>query len=157
MSCHVRLAGATANLVLRAVLPIDEKRRPAAKADRQSRNAPRLAPAEIKALPRAVQEPNLIEVTRPLRGLHLLLRSARLYERQHPRLLQSLDGAYESIRAVAESLNGFEVRVERSGLVVPKVSDSPLPDGRGDLYELAKDLQRAAINNLVFAQKFHVG
>ena len=41
----------------------------------------------------------------------------------------SLDGAYESLRVVAETLNGFELYVERSGLLVPKVSDAPLPDG----------------------------
>jgi hypothetical protein len=54
-------------------------------------------------------------------------------------------------------MNGLEIRVERSGLVVPKLSEAPLPDARGDLYDLAKDLQRAGIYNLVFAPKFHVG
>ena len=85
------------------------------------------------------------------------MRSARLYDRQHPRLLQSLDGAYESLRSIVANTNGLGIRVERSGLVAPKLNEAPLPDARGDLYALAKDLQRAGIYNLVFAPKFHVG
>src|SRR5258708_26510134 len=102
-------------------------------------------------------EPILIDAVRALRELHLLLRSARRYERHHPRMLQSLDRAYESLRAVVGAANGLEIRVERSGLVAPKLSDAPLPDVRGDLYDLAADLHRAGIHNLVFAPKFHVG
>src|SRR5260370_6419676 len=98
-----------------------------------------------------------MDAIRALRELHLPLRPARLYERQHPRVLQSLDRAYESLRAVVGSANGLEIRVERSGLVAPKLSDAPLPDVRGDVYDLAADLHRAGILNLVFAPKFHVG
>jgi len=98
-----------------------------------------------------------VDAIRSLRELHLLLRSARLYERQHPRALQSLDRAYESLRAVAGAANGLEIHVERSGLVAPKLSDAPLPDVRGDLCNLAIDLHRAGIHNLAFAAKFHVG
>jgi hypothetical protein len=109
----------------------------------------------LSVLPQS--EPLLLDLIRSLRALHLLLRSARLYDRQHPRLLQSLDGAYESLRSVAASMNGLEIRVERSGLVAPKLSDALLPDARGDLFALTKDLQCAGIYNLVFAPKFHVG
>jgi hypothetical protein len=109
-----------------------------------------------RAIPHA-PEPILLDAIRALRELHLLLRSARLYERQHPRMLQSLDGAYESLRAVVGTANGLEIRVERSSLVVPKLSDAPLPDVRGDLYNLAIDLRRSGIHVLVFAPKFHVG
>jgi hypothetical protein len=109
----------------------------------------------LPALPQT--EPLLLDLVRSLRALHLLLRSARLYDRQHPRLLQSLDGAYESLRSIAANMNGLEIRVERSGLVAPKLSDSPLPDVRGDLFALTKDLQCAGISNVVFAPKFHVG
>jgi len=85
------------------------------------------------------------ELIRSLRALHLLLRSARLYEPAAPSLLQSLDGAYESLRSVVAYRNGLEIRVERSGIVVPKLSEAPLPDARGDLYTLAKDLQSTGI------------
>jgi len=99
----------------------------------------------------------LMEVIRALRALHMLLRSARLYDRQHPRMLQSLDAAYELLRSVVANTNGLEIRVERSSLVVPKLHEAPLPDVRGDLYTLANDLRRAGIHNLIFAPKFHVG
>jgi len=142
-------------LVLRAVLPVEQQRRA---------SRPKLAPqlqervATVEAFPvPSHADPLLPELIRSLRALHLLLRSARLYDSQHPRLLQSLDGAYESLRSIVANLNGLEIRVERSGLVAPKISEAPLPDARGDLYALTKDLQRAGVYNLVFAPKFHVG
>jgi len=140
-------------LALSAVLPAEQPRR-------VSRPKPALQPqpAAVSARPAFPEaDPLLPDLIRSLRAFHLLLGSARLYDRQHPRLLQSLDGAYESLRAIVASMNGLEIRVERSGLVAPKLSEAPLPDARGDLYDLAKDLQRAGIYNLVFAPKFHVG
>jgi PilZ domain len=92
-----------------------------------------------------------------LKGLHLLLRSARLYERNHPQALQSLDSAYDSLRSVAAHLNGLELRFERSGVIAPKLGETPLPDPRGELQSLAKELQRAGMQNLIFAREFHVG
>jgi len=140
-------------LVLVAAIPVEPRRRTSRP---NLGKQPQLRVAEI--LPAQPQtEPLLLDLVRSLRALHLLLRSARLYDRQHPRLLQSLDGAYESLRSIAANMNGLEIRVERSGLVAPKLSDSPLPDVRGDLFALTKDLQCAGISNLVFAPKFHVG
>jgi len=92
-----------------------------------------------------------------LRCLHLLFRSERLYDRNHPRRLQSLDACYETLRDFASALNGIEVHIERGGLVVPKLSDAHLPDARGEMQSLARDLQRAGIQSLVFARQFHVG
>ena len=140
-------------MVLVAAIPVEPRRRTSRP---NLGKQPQLRVAEI--LPAQPQtEPLLLDLVRSLRALHLLLRSARLYDRQHPRLLQSLDGAYESLRSIAANMNGLEIRVERSGLVAPKLSDSPLPDVRGDLFALTKDLQCAGISNLVFAPKFHVG
>jgi hypothetical protein len=97
------------------------------------------------------------EIHRALRELHVLVRSTRLYQRNHPRVLESLDAAYESIRELAALMGGLELRVERSGLVVPKLNEAPLSDPRGDLEALAADLQRAGIQTLVFERRFHVG
>jgi hypothetical protein len=97
------------------------------------------------------------ETDRALRRLHLLLRSARLYDRHHPHTLQSLDDAYESLHRVASVSKGLEVRVERGGLVAPMLGDSLLPDTKGELQVLAKELQRAGIHALSFAREFHVG
>src|SRR2546430_16171422 len=44
-----------------------------------------------------------IEVHRALRHFHLLLRSERLYEKNHPCRLDSLDSAYDSLRQITES------------------------------------------------------
>jgi hypothetical protein len=105
----------------------------------------------------AESDPKTMEVHRALRNLHLLLRSERLYEKNHPRRLDTLNGAYDSLRNTSEILGGLEVRVERGGLVVPRIGDSHLPDARGEMQALAKDLQRAGVDSLVFSKKFHVG
>ncbi len=85
------------------------------------------------------------------------MRSERLYEKDHPLRLDSLDGAYDSIRSIAELLGGLEIRVERGGLVAPRIGDAHLPDVRGEMQALAIDLQRAGIHALDFSKKFHVG
>ena len=97
------------------------------------------------------------EIVRALHTLYLLLRAGRLYDRQHPRMLQNLDKAYDSLRRVAGELRGVEICVERRGLVVPKLGDGPLPDEEGELAALARDLRRAGILSLVFSPQFHVG
>ncbi len=118
--------------------------------------------ATVPAVARTRKEPAMTaartdETDRALRRLHLLLRSTRLYERNHPHTLQSLDDAYESLRSLASRLKGLEIRVERGGLVAPQVSDSALPDAKGELHALAKELQRVGIHALAFAREFHVG
>src|SRR2546429_2240354 len=85
------------------------------------------------------------------------MRSERLYEKDHPRRLDSLDSGYDSIRNATEMLGGLEIRVERGGLVAPRVSDAHLADARGEMQALAIDLQRAGIYALAFSRKFHVG
>jgi hypothetical protein len=97
------------------------------------------------------------DVNRALHELHILLRSQRLYEKNHPRALESLDTSYELLRGVAAALNGLELRVERGGVVVPKLGDTHLEDSRGELQALAAELQRSGIHSLIFARKFHVG
>jgi hypothetical protein len=97
------------------------------------------------------------EVHRALRNFHLLLRSERLYEKNHPSRLDSLDSAYDSLRQVAETLEGFEIHIERGGIVAPKIGSGHLPDPRGEMQALAADLQRVGLWSLLFFRKFHVG
>src|SRR3989441_10567255 len=147
-------------LVRRATLPVQNEKRGASRqtsADSSSRPAPHLI---VNATPRdqAVSpDQKALAVQRALRNLHLLVRSERLYEKNHPSRLDSLDGAYDSLRDAAETLGGLEIRVERGGLVAPRISDAHLPDTRGEMQALAIDLQRAGIHNLAFSKKFHVG
>ncbi|HKW65002.1 MAG TPA: PilZ domain-containing protein [Candidatus Acidoferrum sp.] len=98
-----------------------------------------------------------VEVLRALRDFHLLLRSERLYDKNHPSRLDSLDTAYDSLRQITESLEGLEIRVERGGIVAPKIGQGHLPDTRGEMQALAADLHRVGIWSLVFSKKFHVG
>jgi hypothetical protein len=102
-------------------------------------------------------DPRLSQVSHALRGFHLLLRAQRLYDSAHPRVIESLDDAYDSLREIATELGGLEVRVERGGIVVPRLTEGHLPDARGEFHAFATDLQRAGIHTLYFSAKFHVG
>jgi len=148
-----------ASLALRATLPIDggeRDARSAAAADSASKPAGHGAVTPfLTSLPTA--DHKSIEAQRALRNFHLLLRSERLYERNHPCRLDSLDTAYDALRQVTEGLEGMEIRVERGGIVVPRIGDGHLPDARGEMQALAADLQRMGIWSLVFSRKFHVG
>ena len=143
-------------MAFQATLPIDGERgrRPNPTSDPTSKAAGSLT-AVSTSLPGADHRPG--EVHRALRQFHLLLRSERLYEKNHPSRLDSLDSAYDSLRQVAESLEGLEIRIERGGIVARKISEGHLPDARGEMQALAADLQRMGIWSLVFSKKFHVG
>jgi len=52
------------------------------------------------------------------------------YEKDHPRRLDSLDSAYDSIRNAAEVLGGLEIRVERAGLGGAENRRRPPADAR---------------------------
>jgi PilZ domain len=105
----------------------------------------------------ASSEVKASELNRALRELHVLLRSQRLYEKNHPRTLESLEASYELLRGIASALNGLELRIERGGVVAPKLGEAQLADARGELQALAADLQRSGIHSLIFGRKFHVG
>ena len=147
-------------MALRATLPIRK-----AKREEVSDSNPNLTPrtylrqlaTAVSCVPASATDQKAIEVNRALRNLHLLIRSERLYEKDHPLRLDSLDSAYDSLRSATEMLGGLEIRVERGGLVAPRVGDAHLPDAHGEMQALAIDLQRAGIHTLVFLKKFHVG
>src|SRR5215471_13845229 len=107
--------------------------------------------------PYSPSEPTALEVQRCLRDFQILLRSQRLYQRNHPRVLESLETAYEQLRSFAFAMNGLAFRIERTGMVLPKLSEASLPDVRGELQALAIELQRAGIQTLIFERRFHVG
>jgi hypothetical protein len=147
------------NLVLRATAPF----RKVVEAADASKDA--LRPEDIKTVTAEpirksgapVNEAAVSEANKALRSLRVLLSAARLYQKDHPRTIETLDATYDALLGVAGSLGGFEVRVEGSGLVVPELAVEPLPDPRGELSALAADLRRAEIHSLLFAKKFHVG
>jgi len=141
-------------------VPINEARREAASQaspDATPRTSLRQLAYAVSRVPASIMDQKASEVQHALRNLHLLIRSERLYEKDHPLRLDSLDSAYDSIRNVTELLGGLEIRVERGGLVAPRIGDAHLPDSRGEMQALAVDLQRAGIHALAFLKKFHVG
>src|SRR5260370_39936993 len=160
-ACATATKQAETPLVLRATLPVQKAKREAASPrlnpDSTSRTSRRRLVNAVSRIPVSTTDQKASEVQRALRSLHLLMRSERLYEKDHPLRLDSLDGAYDSIRSIAELLGGLEIRVERGGLVAPRIGDAHLPDVRGEMQALALDLQRAGIHALDFSKKFHVG
>jgi hypothetical protein len=146
-------------LVHRATLPVNDAKRDPSQSnpDLTPRTYLRQLATAVSRVPAGATDHKAIEVHRALRNLHLLMRSERLYENNHPRRMDSLDSAYDSIRNATETLGGLEIRVERGGLVAPRIGDAHLPDTRGEMQALAIDLQRAGIHALAFSKKFHVG
>ena len=101
--------------------------------------------------------PGIEDVHNALRGLLVLLHNKRLYHHSHPQTLDSLNQAYENLQSLAQAMNGLELRVERDAIVVPKLSEAPLPDPKAELRHLALDFQLAGIQTLVILRQFHVG
>src|SRR5216684_779896 len=103
----------------------DAKRDPAqSNPDLTPRTYLRQLATAVSRVPASATDHKAIEVHRARRNLHLLMRSERLYEKDHPRRLDSLDGAYDAIRNATEILGGLEIRVERGGLVAPRIGDT---------------------------------
>ncbi|MGB6667293.1 MAG: hypothetical protein WBE73_03035, partial [Candidatus Acidiferrum sp.] len=147
-------------MVLRAIMPVEEQRSDAelhTHAEPAARSASRPFSGTKHEAASPTPDARTAGLIHALRCLHLLIRSERLYDRNHPRRLQSLDASYETLRDFASALNGIEIQIERGGLVVPKLNDAHLPDVRGEMQSLALDLQRAGIQSLGIARQFHVG
>ena len=139
-------------MVNRATVLADEQ------ADKpQSHRAAPFVKAIARPEQRVTNDPRLADATQALRALHLLFRSRRLYESSHPQVQDHLDAAYDSLKRVASALGGLEVRIERGGVVVPTIAEGHVPDAHGEFHALAKDLQRAGVQSVFFAEKFHVG
>ena len=109
-------------MVLRASLTVDQlfdaKQRGAAQP------ATRVAPRPLSTTSVSADPSGQIDVPKALRSLHLLLRCERLYDQNHPHRLDSLDAAYDALRVAAAHLSGLELRIERGGIVAPKISES---------------------------------
>jgi len=86
-----------------------------------------------------------------------LLRSARLYQKNHPRVLESLEAAERNLRAPLESLREIAVGVERSRLVAPALREDLLPNHHGELNALGEELSRCGITSLIFLPQTNLG
>jgi hypothetical protein len=100
-------------------------------------------------------------VSRFLRSLHVLIRAERLYQRNHPRMTESLEAADRDLRSVLAQVPALSIKVERDALIAatresPRNS-APLPDPRGEMKLLAAELSGAGIASLVLLRRANLG
>ncbi len=102
-----------------------------------------------------------LAVGRFLRSFQVLLRSSRLYQKNHPRVMESLEATERNLRAALELVPSVAVAVERGRLAVPltgpEASARPLDDRRGELSALADTLSRCGVTSLIFRAQTNLG
>ena len=80
-----------------------------------------------------------------LRQFRVLVGAARLYQRNHPRLMEILASAEQQLRIVLASQSPLVFAVERNGIILPRYDANAgelLHDPRGELRALAEELLR---------------
>jgi hypothetical protein len=95
-----------------------------------------------------------------LRQFRVLVGAARLYQRNHPRLMEILASAEHQLRAVLSSQSPLVLAVERNGIILPRYdanSGELLNDPKGDLLSLAEGLLRSGICSLLISSQINVG
>src|SRR5579872_5313956 len=83
-----------------------------------------------------------------LRQFRVLLGAARLYQRNHPRLMEILSSAEQQLRIALTSQSPLVFAVEPNGIILPRYdagANELLHDPRGELRGLAEELLRAGI------------
>jgi hypothetical protein len=136
----------------------DQRQRSAALAGTESHDSASKSTRPQSVVPISAERgAGIHDVYQALRSLQILFQTRRLYHHTHPKSLQSLDFAYDLLQRLAQAMNGFEIRVEREGLIVPKLSEAAVPDPKAELKHLAGDFQMAGIQTLVVLRQFHVG
>jgi hypothetical protein len=95
-----------------------------------------------------------------LRQFRVLVGAARLYQRNHPRLMEILSSVEQQLRVVLASQSPLVFAVERNGIILPRYdanADELLNDPRGELRALAEELLRAGICSVVFSAQINMG
>jgi len=95
-----------------------------------------------------------------LRQFRVLLGAARLYQRNHPRLLEILASTEQQLRIALAAKSPLVLAVARNGMILPQREGSStdlLPDPRGELRALAEELLRSGICSLLFTHPINVG
>ncbi len=134
-----------------------------------AKSAPSLAVVDAKPAPKSGPsvlaprndswEPGHAEpiVARFLRSLQVLLRSARLYRKNHPRLLDNLETADRNLRAALETLGPVALGVERGCIYVPKLGEMALADPHEEFHGLAEGLTHVGITSIIFHPETNQG
>lgn len=92
--------------------------------------------------------------SRFLLSLHVLGRARRLYQKDHPKIDESLVAAENSLHEALAAGGSLAVNVERGQLLF---RGRALTDSRGELKTLADDLLRRGISALAFERDTHSG
>jgi PilZ domain len=95
-----------------------------------------------------------------LRQFRVLLGAARLYQRNHPRLMEILASVEQQLRIALASQSPLIFAVERNGIILPRYDASAgelLHDARGELRGLAEELLRGGICSLLLAPPINIG
>ncbi|MGH9790375.1 MAG: PilZ domain-containing protein [Candidatus Acidiferrales bacterium] len=106
--------------------------------------------------PRDTQELHKAQIAagRFARALQVLLRAAKLYQKNHPHVMESLEAAERELRGAFERVSPLELRFEKARVLF---RGQPLPDPRDDLKKLADSLLRRGISILAFSPRAHLG
>jgi hypothetical protein len=97
-----------------------------------------------------------------LEAFRILLRSSRLYQRNHPRWVDSLNTAEHRLRDALAATPSVQVRIEHGTLTVSHGDATtphglPVSDPNGELKGLAEELARCGLTSLEFLQTVHLG
>ncbi len=95
-----------------------------------------------------------------LRQFRVLLGAARLYQRNHPRLMEILASLEQQLRIALSMQSPLIFAVERNGIILPRHEGNAselLHDPRGELRGLAEELLRGGICSVLFAPPINVG
>jgi len=92
-----------------------------------------------------------------LRSFQVLLSTMRLYQRNHPRVAESLESVERCLHAAFRQCRAIDLRVEREGLALlasqPQHQAQVLDDPRGELRNLAAELADAGARTLTFSPR----
>ena len=95
-----------------------------------------------------------------LRQFRVLVGAARLYQKNHPRLMEILVSADQQLRVALATQSPLVFAVERNGIILPRYDAKAgelLNDQRGELRALAEELLRSGICSLLFTPQINVG
>jgi hypothetical protein len=95
-----------------------------------------------------------------LRQFRVLLGAARLYQRNHPRLMEILASTEQQLRIALAARSPLVVAIEANGILLPRQEGNVaelLHDPRGELRGLAEELLRSGICSFLFTHPINVG
>jgi hypothetical protein len=95
-----------------------------------------------------------------LRQFRVLLGAARLYQRNHPRLMEILASTEQQLRIALAARTPLILAIEPNGILLPgqeSGTSEMLHDQRGELKSLAEELLRSGICSMLFTLPINVG